>query len=163
MADAKYTGQIKKIRAWLRDNPSGEVRDLYENFGGQEMRATFKAIDYLKERRELTLSQSLYNFRHQHGNASRETKQTAIFTVMRNLAKGGCLIVPFQEIVDVAVVDESYARRYLNFLQDLRLIQIRRSPKGETNIAVYPKVFSLTDVPHYDQRQERKKVKGAGK
>ena len=162
MTDDRYTGQIKKIRAWLNENPEGDLRSLYGEFGGEEMRATLKALEYFEKRKEVTLAAQLYRYNRKHGNEGRETRQTAIFRTMRYKAKADqCLIVSFKYICDTAPAEASYARRYLKFLESLGMIRIRPTKDGDINIAVFPKIFELTATPHFNQRAERRKSQGA--
>lgn len=163
MADTQ-SSQVKKIREWLDQRPEGDLRDLYSEFGGEEMRATLKALEYLEGRKEVVLAAQLYRYNRKHGNEAKESRQTAVFRTMRYLAKArDCMVVAFSDICETAEVDESYARRYLNFLESLGLIRIRKNQAGKTHIAVFPKTFQLTATPHYNQRRERRKALEAGK
>jgi hypothetical protein len=155
MGETKFTGRIKKIRVWLDENPEGDLRDLYDEFGGQEMRATMKALEYLENRQELVMAAPLYRYGRKHANEQRETKQTGMFRAMRARAQE-CRIVELGDIVKNVQVDISYARRYLNFLQDLNYIKIRSNPKGQTTIAVLEKAMREINIPHYNQRREKK-------
>ncbi|UQZ89560.1 hypothetical protein C4J81_10230 [Deltaproteobacteria bacterium Smac51] len=150
-------GRIKEIRRWLEDRPEGDLHDLYAEFGGAEMRGTLAALEYLENRREITIAAPEYRYGRKHGNAEKETKQTAIYNTMRNLAKVQ-RVVCFEEVVRIAEVDESYARRYINFLESLGYVAKRMS-----GIAVLDKAMKQAKAPRYNQRQERRKAKGAGK
>lgn len=155
MPDEKYTGQIKKIRRWLNDNPEGDMRELYGQFGGPEMKATLKAIDYLEARAEIFVESSAYRYGRKHGLEGRESKQTAVYSTLRNLAKV-CRVVDSGEVIRIAEVDPSYARRYLNFLEGLGFIQKRFS-----GYAVLDKAMKQARAPRYNQRAERRREVGA--
>ena len=153
MADDKCGGQVKKIRRWLQDNTQGEMRDLYAIFGGPEMTATLKAIEYLEERAEIFVESAKYSYGRKHGLEGRETKQTGIYSALRNLAKI-CRVVNFEEVIRIAEVDASYARRYLNFLAGLGYVERRFS-----GYAVLDKAMKQPRAPRYNQRQERFKTR----
>lgn len=155
-------GPVKEIRAWLENKPEGDLRDLYAEFGGEKMRETLKALDYLENRKEMTVADHLYRYGRKHGLEAKESRQTAIFRSMRYLAKARqCMVVPLNDICETAPAEESYARRYLKFLEGLGLIRIRKNQDGETHIAVFPKTFELIATPHYNQRRERRNAREA--
>lgn len=147
MPDVKGPGQLKKIRSWLGDNPEGDLREVYAVFGGPEMRETLKALDYLAGRRELHLSRSFYRYGRKHGNEARESKQTAIYSVLRNLAKV-CRVVQLDEVIRLAEAEASYVRRYIRFLEDLGFVQRRAS-----GVAVLDKAMKQAGAPRFNQRR----------
>ena len=155
MPEAKYTGQIKKLRSWLAANPEGALGDLYAGFGGEEMAGTLRAIDYLKKRLELTVAASRYSYHRIHGNEEREAKQTTIYNSLRFHAKV-CRLVKRDAVLRDAQADISYTRRYLNFLQQENFITTRKDQSGEIIIVVLDKAMRDAKTPHYNQRRETK-------
>lgn len=152
MPDDRQAGQLKRLRRWLGDNPEGDLRDLYAAFGGAEIKVTLDALDYLEERGEITIAPGEYRYGRKHGLDGRETKQTAIYSTLRNLAKV-CRVVAPEKVIQIAEVDESYARRYFAYLAGLGYIE--RRPSGW---AVLEKAMKQPQAPQYNQRQERRKV-----
>ena len=109
---------IKEIRAWLEENPEGDLGALYGEFGGEQMRSTFKALNHLEARGEITISAAVYKYGRKHGNEERGDKQTAIYNALRAWAKVS-RVVPMDKLLESSGASESYARRYLNFLAGL--------------------------------------------
>lgn len=139
-----------RLRAWLVAHPEGEVGDIYAAFlPGDDFKTLTRALNWLTERGELYMPGQPYRYGAvPHGNAARETKRTAIYTTLRNLAKVR-RVVDFDEVVRLAEVDRSYARRYVRHLEALGYLA--RRPAG---LAVLDKAMHQAEAPPYNQRED---------
>ena len=140
---------IKEIRAWLEENPEGDLGALYGEFGGEQMRSTFKALNHLEARGEITISAAVYKYGRKHGNEDREEKQTTIYNFLRFHGNNVERVISMDLILKNSGATENYARCYLNFLAGLGYVA-----KRPTGWAVLEKAIKQAKPVLFHRRRE---------
>ena len=151
----KTGGHLTKVRSWLAGHPQGDLRALYKALGGPEISQTLKSLTHLENRQELVIAAAHYRYSPKHGN-EKEIKQTRLFRTMRSRAHK-CRAVDFDDLISLAQINKIYAMEYLRFLQEQAYVIIRPAVKGKVVIAVLDKTMREVNIPHYNQRRERRK------
>jgi len=138
---------LPPLRDWLEENPHGEWGTLRRAFSKVDIKTLEKTLEYLKKRGELVVFKEYSYYGHKHGNEDREVKQTAIWRVIRSLAKVS-RIVTWVDVLTLSEASKSYAERYVRFLETNGYVAVRAS-----GIAVLEKAMRQAETPHFNQRK----------
>jgi hypothetical protein len=138
-----------RLRAWLAENPTGRLSELYEAHEDMGIRAIDRVIRRLERRGELLLPDPTYRYKAHEDKRMRRTQET-IWAVIRSLAKVRRVIDP-EEVVLLSGASPDYVRKYVASL--VRLGYVERRPTG---LAVLEKAMTQARAPICAYKRGRK-------